>query len=252
MGEPPGQPRLVSTKTQTLGWPGSVEDPRPSGCFAKRSGGGSIELLGGSDWATATIRATGCEFDNWHCVGEPADCRVDVARRFANEQGAELSKGCGVVCRIVAKVDLGLFATDRPGDRWEVPGRDRELDGRLRQQIAVPVGLGAPGGDDDEGASLRIKVNDLNDGSPDGSRSAATMLKEEKALAQEAAQAQSVKEQRSAKAEPKEPLGIRDSDGGLIVFLGMRLGHSLYPKGTKETPNGLEMSRPASPKLVSR
>ena len=30
----------------TPGWPGSVEDPRPSGCFAKRSGGGSIELLG--------------------------------------------------------------------------------------------------------------------------------------------------------------------------------------------------------------
>src|SRR3990172_1071171 len=31
------------------GWPGSVEDPRPSGCFAKRSGGDSCELLGG--WA---------------------------------------------------------------------------------------------------------------------------------------------------------------------------------------------------------
>ena len=42
----PASPRLVSHETQTLGWPGSVEDPRPSGCFAKRSGGGSIELLG--------------------------------------------------------------------------------------------------------------------------------------------------------------------------------------------------------------
>ena len=30
----------------TPGWPGSVEDPRPSGCFAKRSGEGSSELLG--------------------------------------------------------------------------------------------------------------------------------------------------------------------------------------------------------------
>ena len=62
VGEPPGQPCLVSRQSQTLGWPGSVEDPRPSGCFAKRSGGGSIELLGilavlggvnrrmGSDW----------------------------------------------------------------------------------------------------------------------------------------------------------------------------------------------------------
>jgi len=46
VGEPPGQPRLVSRRSETLGWPGSVEDPRPSGCFAKRSGGGSIELLG--------------------------------------------------------------------------------------------------------------------------------------------------------------------------------------------------------------
>ena len=50
-GEPPGQPRLVSRQWQTPGWPGSVEDPRPSGCFAKQSGGGSIELLGGSDKA---------------------------------------------------------------------------------------------------------------------------------------------------------------------------------------------------------
>jgi len=46
VGEPPDQPRLVSHETANPGWPGSVEDPRPSGCFAKRSGGGSIELLG--------------------------------------------------------------------------------------------------------------------------------------------------------------------------------------------------------------
>jgi len=49
VGEPPGQPKLVSRQSQTPGWPGSVEDPRPSGCFAKRSGGGSSELLG-AEW----------------------------------------------------------------------------------------------------------------------------------------------------------------------------------------------------------
>ena len=53
MGEPPGQPRLASHETAKLGWPGSVEDPRPSGCFAKRSGGGSIELLGADPDRTA-------------------------------------------------------------------------------------------------------------------------------------------------------------------------------------------------------
>ena len=47
----PASRRLVSHKWLPPGWPGSVEDPRPSGCFAKRSGGGSIELLGA--WANA-------------------------------------------------------------------------------------------------------------------------------------------------------------------------------------------------------
>jgi len=46
VGEPPGQPVLGIAPNSRSGWPGSVEDPRPSGCFAKRSGGGSVELLG--------------------------------------------------------------------------------------------------------------------------------------------------------------------------------------------------------------
>ena len=75
MGEPPGQPRLVSHEMANPGWPGSVEDPRPSGCFAKRSGGGSIELLGGGKsnprhWAEDLVE--GSEGP----IGESVCCRV--------------------------------------------------------------------------------------------------------------------------------------------------------------------------------
>ena len=43
--EPPGQPSLVSRETQTLGLAGIGAKNSP-----ERSGGGSIELLGGADF----------------------------------------------------------------------------------------------------------------------------------------------------------------------------------------------------------
>ena len=49
MGEPPPPAKPSIAPDSRCGWPGSVEDPRPSGCFAKRSGGRSIELFGAPD-----------------------------------------------------------------------------------------------------------------------------------------------------------------------------------------------------------
>ena len=58
VGEPPGQAKLVSR--QTHGPAGRIgrRSPALSGCFAKRSGGGSSELLGVRDAAPPDFRAS--------------------------------------------------------------------------------------------------------------------------------------------------------------------------------------------------
>ena len=94
MGEPPGQPRLVSHESHTPGWPGSVEDPRPSGCFAKRSAGGSIELLGGAVVFAPSIRGL---YTSFGCSSEPQEPNHGEASQGKGYDGArnksELTEG---------------------------------------------------------------------------------------------------------------------------------------------------------------
>ena len=101
VGEPPGQPRLVSRRSETLGWPGSVEDPRPSGCFAKRSGGGSIELLGGDSSARLTLQVAG------PMCSEPAG-NHNVIARGGNVSPGNAMSGLGAPrTRMIPSLSIG-------------------------------------------------------------------------------------------------------------------------------------------------
>ena len=46
MGEPPGQPKLVSHESLTTGWPGRSKIPGPFRVLREAKRRGSIELLG--------------------------------------------------------------------------------------------------------------------------------------------------------------------------------------------------------------
>ena len=95
MGEPPGQPRLVSRQIQTPGWPGSVEDPRPSGCFAKRSGRAQSNCQADAGGENAAYSAMFHEF-------------LD---RYTEQPSAWPS--CGTV--IVKRTEFPVFGSSRMG-----------------------------------------------------------------------------------------------------------------------------------------